>query len=373
MYELMDRMSIRVAALLAGLALSFPIELSGLFSTVAKLAVASAFLTYGLMPMVISFAKKVGAMDMPDARRVHAEPTPRIGGVALLVSVNLTLLLNFNYSIELKGICISALIVAALSFWDDLRELSAKIKLIGQMLALLVLMACNVYVTVAPETWWGMPINYLVTALWIIGITNAFNFLDGINGLAGSLAVAVCALMGMLAWHTGQLYMLLLCLSLAGAAIGFLPDNARYDRPARTFLGDVGSTYLGWIMAAVAVMGDWSSEGALKAYSAPLLIFSVMIFDMIYTTVSRISRGDVKSFRDWIEYVGRDHLHHRLMNMGCSPAQAVVVVVVLSSIMGLAALALVKGSIFTVVLLLAQSIIFYLFLTILMLWQGRRG
>lgn len=370
MYELIDRTLIRMAALLAGLIFSFPIELSGLFTTGAKLAIASALLTYGLMPMVISFANRVGAMDVPDARRVHAEPTPRIGGVALLISVNLTLFLNFNYSIELKGICISALIVAVLSFWDDLREISAKIKLVGQLLALLVLMACDVYVTVVPETWWGMPINYLVTALWIIGITNAFNFLDGINGLAGSLAASVCALMGMLAWHTGQIYMLLICLSLAGAAVGFLPDNARYDRPARTFLGDVGSTYLGWMMAAVAVMGDWSSEGALKAYSAPLLIFSVMIFDMIYTTVARISRGDVKSFREWIEYVGRDHLHHRLMKMGCSQLQAVMVVVVMSLIMGLAALALVKGSIFTVVLLLAQSIVFYFFLTALMLWQN---
>lgn len=372
MYQLMDNIVIRTVALLAGLMLSIPMELSGLFTTGAKLAIASALLTYGLMPMVIAFAKKVGAMDMPDARRVHAEPTPRIGGVALLISVNLTLFLNFNYSIELKGICISALIVAALSFWDDLRELSAKIKLIGQLLALLVLMACDVYVTIAPETWWGMPINYAVTALWIIGITNAFNFLDGINGLAGSLATAVCLLMGMLAWHTGQIYMLLICLSLAGAAVGFLPDNGRYERPARTFMGDIGSTYLGWIMAAVAVMGDWSSEGALKAYSAPLLIFSVMIFDMIYTTVSRISRGDVKSFRAWIEYVGRDHLHHRLMNMGCSPAQAVMAVVVMSLIMGLAALALVKGSIFTVALLLAQSFVFYFFLTILMLWQSGR-
>ena len=373
MYELIDRPIIRNCSLLAGLLLSLPVGLSGLFTQGAKLAIASALLTYGLMPMVIRLAMKVGALDIPDARRVHAEPTPRIGGVALLISVNLTLLFNFNYSIELKGVCLSALIVAVLSFWDDLRELSARIKLVGQLLALLVLMFCNVYVTVVPETWWGMPINYAVTALWVIGITNAFNFLDGINGLAGSLAAAVCTLMAMLAWHTGQTYMLLICLSLAGAAIGFLPDNARYDRPARSFLGDIGSTYLGWIMAAVVVMGDWSSEGPLKAYSAPLLIFSVMIFDMIYTTITRIARGDVRSFGEWIAYVGRDHLHHRLMDMGCSAAQAVIVVVGMSLMMGLAALALVKGSFFTVVLLLAQSVVFYLFLSFLMLWQSRRG
>lgn len=372
MYQLIDRTSLRVIALLIGIALSFPWELNGLFTQGARLALAASLLTYGLMPMVIHFALKVGALDIPDARKVHAEPTPRIGGLAVLISVNLTLLLNFNYSLELKGVCISALIVAMLSFWDDLNEISAGIKLVGQLLAMGVLMACDVYVTIVPDTWWGMPINYLVTALWVIGITNAFNFLDGINGLAASLAAAVSTLMAMLAWHTGQTYMLLLCLSLAGASIGFLPDNARYKRPARTFLGDVGSTYLGWMMAAIAVMGDWSSEGALKAYSAPLLIFSVMIFDMIYTTIARISRGDVKSFRGWIEFVGRDHLHHRLMGLGCSPAQAVMVVVALSLMMGLAALAIVKGTVFAAWLLIAQAVVFYMLLSFLMLQPVKR-
>lgn len=372
MSALIDHSGIRIAAFTAGLIVALPLDISGLFTQGAKLAVAAMLLAYGMMPMVIRLAHRLGALDMPDARRVHAEPTPRIGGLALLASVNLTLFLNFNYSLELKGVCISALLVALLSFWDDLRGLSARFKLVVQLLALLVLFYCDVYVTVAPNLWWGMPLNYLVTALWVIGITNAFNFLDGINGLAGSLAAIVCTLMAILAWHTGQIYMLLICLSMAGAAIGFLPDNARFERPARTFLGDVGSTWIGWMMAAVAVMGNWSDAGAWFAYPAPLLIFSVMIFDMIYTTVARIARGDVSSFRGWIEFVGRDHLHHRLMDLGCSPKQAVIIIVGITLIMGLAALALVKGSIFTVVLLLAQAVAFYFFLSFLMLRQASR-
>ncbi|MDT8375499.1 MAG: MraY family glycosyltransferase [Mariprofundaceae bacterium] len=368
----MDGTFLRVAALLTGVALSFPWPLTGLLTQGSKLAVAAFLLTYGLMPMVIRLAWKVGALDVPDARRVHTQPTPRIGGLAVLLSVNLTLFLNFNYSAELKGVCISAMIVALLSFWDDLKGLPATIKLAGQLLALGVLMASGVHVTFATDAWWGLPLEYLVTALWVIGITNAFNFLDGINGLAASLAAAVCTLMAMLAWHTGQTYMLLICLSVAGAAIGFLPDNARYRQPARSFMGDVGSTYLGWMMAAVAVMGEWSSEGALKAYSAPLLIFSVMIFDMIYTTIARIHRGDVKSLREWVEFVGRDHLHHRLMAFGCTPAQATLVVVALTFLLGLAALAIVKGTIFAVWLLLGQAVVFYLLLTFLMLRQAQR-
>ena len=366
MFNLLDQTGLRVSALLLGLVIAFPWQLQGLFTQGVTLALSASLMAYGLMPYVIQLAHQIGALDVPDARRVHAIVTPRIGGLSVIIAVNLTLLLNFNYSLELKGVCLSALIVGALSFWDDVRELSASIKLLGQVLALCVLMACGVHIDFAPDVWWGDGLEYLVTALWVIGITNAFNFLDGINGLAASLAAATCLLMGLLAWHTGQTYMLFLCLSVAGGAIGFLPDNARYGVPARSFLGDVGSTYLGWLMASVAVMGDWSSDSAIKAYAAPLLIFSVMIFDMIHTTVARIARGDVRNMREWIEYVGRDHLHHRLMDLGFSQGQSVILIVGFSCMMGLAALALVKGSIFSVWLLLSQAVLFYVILSVLM-------
>ena len=364
--QLLDYPAMRMSALVLGVLVALPWPLHGLFTQGASLALAAALIAYGLMPYVIAFAHRIGALDVPDARRVHAVVTPRIGGLAVIIAVNITLFLNFNYSLELKGVCLSALIVGALSFWDDVRELSASIKLLGQMIALLVLMACGVHIDVGFHGWWGNGLEYLITALWIIGITNAFNFLDGINGLAASLAATTCLLMGLLAWHTGQTYMLFLCLALAGGAIGFLPDNARYNTPARSFLGDVGSTYLGWLMAAVAVMGDWSSDGAIKAYAAPILIFSVMIFDMIHTTIARIGRGDVRSLRAWIEYVGRDHLHHRLMGLGFSQSQAVILIVGFSCMMGLSALALVKGTIFGVWLLLSQAVLFYIILSVLM-------
>lgn len=366
MLRIVDHTLTRNAGLLLGLTMAFPWPVHGLFTQGICLAVAACLVAYGLMPYVILLAHKIGALDVPDARRVHASITPRIGGLSVILALNITLFLNFNYSIELKGVCISALIVGLLSLWDDVQELSAAIKLLGQLAALGVLMAAGVHVNFAPDTWWGYGLEYAVTALWVIGITNAFNFLDGINGLAASLAATTCLLMGLLAWHTGQIYMLFLCLALAGAAIGFLPDNARYNTPARSFLGDVGSTYLGWMMATIAVMGDWSSEGAIKAYAAPLLIFSVMIFDMIHTTVARIQRGDVRNLRQWIEYVGRDHLHHRLMDLGCSQAQAVMLILGFSCMVGLAALALVKSPILSVWLLLGQSLVFYAVLTILM-------
>jgi len=367
MLSIFDHPFTRWLALSLGIALVIPWQVSGLLTHGMTLFAASMLLTFAMMPMLIRLAIKIDALDYPDARRVHAIPTPRIGGLAVLCAVNITLLFNFNYSLEFKGVCISALIVGLLSLWDDLKELSASIKLAGQLLAIAVLIYCDVVIQFAPDVWWGDAIEYAVTALWMLGITNAFNFLDGINGLASSLATVTCLLMGMLAWHSDQIYMLFLCLAVAGGSAGFLPDNARYNTQARSFLGDVGSTYLGWMMAAIAIMGDWSDDGAIKAYAAPLLIFSVMIFDMIYTTVARFHRGDVHNFREWIEFVGKDHLHHRLMYLGCTQAQAVVLIVSFSLLMGLAALALVKSPMITVVLLLAQAVVFYMMLSFLMI------
>jgi len=363
-----DHPAFRVAALVAGLSLALPWHAYGhLWLLGGKLVAASVLLTVGLMPAVIRLARMMGTLDQPSARRVHAEPTPRLGGVAILLSANLTLFLNFDFSLQLKGVCISALIVALLSLWDDIHKLSAGIKLVVQLLAVAVLIASGVHAELSPNLWWGTLLETVITAVWVIGIANAFNFLDGINGLAASLAAATCALLALLAWDNHKLYMLMITLAVMGSALGFLVDNARYARPARIFMGDAGSIYLGWMMASLAVMGDWSSKGPLMAYSAPVLIFSVMIFDMIHTTVARIVRGDVRNFRQWIGYTGRDHLHHRLMDMGISQPQVVLMIVSFSLMMGLSALALLQGTRFGVALLLAQAVVFYGLLTVLML------
>jgi len=365
-----DHPVFRVLSLCTGLLLANLENLSdfqGLMTHGLVLFSAALLMAFGLMPWVILFAHRIGALDIPDDhRRFHRQITPRIGGLAVILAANITLLLNFNYSLELKGVVLSGFMVAILSFWDDVKEISASIKIVGQFLAVVILMACGVHIDIAPDTWWGDGLAYAITALWVIGITNAFNFLDGINGLAASLAVATCLLMGLLAWHTEQIYMFFLCFAVAGSAAGFLPDNARYQSHARSFLGDVGSTYLGWVMASIAVMGDWSSEGALKAYAAPLLIFSVMIFDMIHTTVARIARGDIHNVHEWLAYVGRDHLHHRLMNLGCSQKQAVALIVAFSCLMGLTALALIDGPWTSVILLLTQACLFYVILSFMM-------
>ncbi len=370
---ILDRMPLRLLALVAGLVIALPWPDLSIFAQAGKVAAGACLLTYAVMPAVIHLAFRMGAIDMPDARRIHQAPTPRIGGLAVFFAVNLTLLLNFNYSLGLKGVCISAIMVVLISLWDDVLGMPAILKLAVQFAALVVLAAYGVHVEFAPDTWWGNTAEFAVTALWVIGITNAFNFLDGINGLATSLAASICLLMGLLAWTTGQDFMLLLCLAVAGAAIGFLPDNARYRHPARIFLGDSGSTYLGWMMAGIAVMGGWSDRGPLYAYAAPTLIFSVMIFDMVYTTIARIYRGDVRNLHEWIAYVGQDHLHHRLIQIGLTPAQAVVAIVALSLITGMAALTVVRSDQMTIWLLLGQGVVIFMLLSFIMVLAASRS
>ena len=370
--SVVDHRGLRLVALVLGLVLSLPWASHYLISKSIGMLLAAALLCFGLMPWVIMLARHFGAMDMPDARRVHTQPTPRLGGLGVLFAVNLTLLLNFDYSLALKGVCISAICVALISLLDDLRSVSAATKLLVQVLACGLMMAFGVHVELAPDCWWGYVLEFGITLFWMVGITNAYNFLDGINGLAAALAVAVSFLMGMLALLTGQEYMLLLCLAVAGAALGFMPDNARYRQPARIFLGDSGSTYLGWMMAGIAVMGDWSSEGPIKAFSAPVLIFSVMIFDMIYTTIARIGRGDVRSLRAWIDYTGRDHLHHRFMALGYEPVYVVGAIVAICIITGLAALSLVMDSAHVMWMLLGQAVTIYVAISTVMIHAARR-
>jgi UDP-GlcNAc:undecaprenyl-phosphate GlcNAc-1-phosphate transferase len=177
--------------------------------------------------------------------------------------------------------------------------------------------------------------------------------------------VMLCSMLFFLiAWPSRQSYLAYVTIAIVGACLGFLPYNWK---PARIFLGDAGATFLGFMIAGIAVMGSWAHNNPMVAISTPLLILGIPIFDMIYTTVSRVKNGSVRTFRQWLEYAGRDHFHHRLMHLGLSDRQMVVFVWVLNLCLGIGALVIrdtgTKGS----VLLLIQSVIIFLIIVVLML------
>jgi UDP-GlcNAc:undecaprenyl-phosphate/decaprenyl-phosphate GlcNAc-1-phosphate transferase len=318
-------------------------------------------------PGTIWLARRFKVLDIPDKRKLHGSPMPRLGGLAVLAGVLVTTLRYAPDSVAFATLLAGAAAVYLLALWDDIRSLSAAFRLSMQLLVCLTLILAGVHLTTVPprvagEAW----LNGALTSFWIIGLLNAVNFLDGIDGLAASLGFVCAALFLAVGWDTRQSYVALLTAATAGACLGFLPYN--WHRSA-TFLGDGGATLIGYLLACTAVFGTWNQRGdSFLHWSTPLLILSIPIFDMIYTTLSRIKNRQVSTVREWLEFVGKDHLHHRLLRLGLSQPRAVVFVVTLNLILGLGALVIrVTSSSVGATLLVAQSVLIFLIITVLML------
>ncbi len=208
-----------------------------------------------------------------------------------------------------------------------------------------------------------------MTVLWIIGITNAMNFFDGMDGLAAGLSAIISFFLGVVAFQTGQPFLGWVAVAMMGSCLGFLPYNFRLKGKAFIFLGDAGSTVIGFILACVAVYGDWSESSPVVALASPLLIFWIMIFDMVHITMDRILTGKVTNFRQWIDYVGQDHLHHRLAAVLGGKRKSVLFIYLMSLCLGTSAVVLRHARPVDAILLLMQATILVVLITIL----ERRG
>ncbi|MFH1569312.1 MAG: MraY family glycosyltransferase [Gemmatimonadota bacterium] len=337
------------------------------------LLLLAAAAAYVATPVAYHLAHRLGALDMPAGRKAHGEPTALLGGAAVYGAFALAVLRNFTFSVELKGVALGASLVFAIGVLDDLWEVSARLRLAGQVVAVGILIHYGVAVSFLPETWWGHAGEWLLTALWVIGITNAVNFLDGMDGLAAGCSGIGAAFFGLVALQNGQYYMLFLALPLAGACAGFLVYNFRPGRRAHIFLGDGGSTFLGFMMASLAVMGDWASgSDSMVRLMVPVLILGVPIFDMTFTTIVRVATGQVRTVRQWLEYTGRDHIHYQLEAMRTGRAGAVVIIYTLCLWLGLSALALKNTTGINALLQVAQSAIVFGLLAFFMLFVRRK-
>jgi len=305
---------------------------------------------------------------MPDERKIHKKPIPLLGGLAIYISYVVTIFLNFNFSLELKGVIIGGTIILFLGLIDDIKGLSATWKLTSQILASCTLIVCGVKLSFLPNTWWGNGGEILLTIFWVVGITNAVNFFDGMDGLAVGLT-AVCTLsFFIVAQITGQSYLGYLTIALAGSCCGFLKFNFK---PASIFLGDAGSTFLGFTLAGIAVMGGWAEKNPKVALGLPVLILSVFIFDMIYITVARIAKGTVRNFKEWVEYTGKDHLHHRLMTLGFNETQTVLLIYLITASLGIGGINLRATDDLRIYFEFLQAFFIFIIIVILML-AGRK-
>ncbi len=337
----------------------------------AYLLLLSFGLAYISTPIVHWVAHKVGAIDVPKGRKAHQMPTALLGGIAVFLAFAITVLYNFSFSEELKGVVLGGLLIFAIGLVDDLREIPASIKLIAQLAAVAILIQHGVVISFLPDQLWGDIGEWALTAFWIIGITNAINFLDGMDGLAAGICGIISVFFALVALQNQQDYMVYLAVPLVGACLGFLPYNFRPIRPAAVFLGDAGSTFLGFTVAALGVMGEWAGDHSVRLI-VPVLILGVPIFDMTFTTFMRVKSGQVRSFRQWIDYTGRDHIHHRLAALRIGNRNAVLVIYVVAIWLGLSALALDNATGLNALLQVSQSIIFFLLLGFFMVFVKQK-
>ncbi len=337
----------------------------------AYVLMAAFGISFSLTPVVAHLARRWGILDLPDPRKTHGRATPLLGGAAVFSGFVVSLVANGMVSPQLIALLSATMILFVVGVFDDWREVSAGLKLMIQLVCTAMVMSSGIVLQVLPAGWgtWSTLGNLLLTVLWIVGITNAMNFFDGMDGLASGLGAIIAFFLGAVAFQTDQPFLGWIAVAMLGACAGFLPYNLKWRGPASIFLGDAGSTVIGFVLACIAVYGDWADGRPFLSLVSPLLIFWVLIFDMVYISIDRIVTGKVVSFRGWIEYVGRDHLHHRLADvLGCR-RNSVLFIFLMSLCMGTSALMLRRAGTAEAVLLVLQALI----VVVLISFLERRG
>lgn len=300
-------------------------------------------LTDLLIPHVVRFAKKIGKMDQPDPRKVHKEPIPRLGGIAIFLGFIFSLigmeLLEpgfFSKNNQWYGILIGSILMFFLGVTDDIMNLSAKLKFVCQIMISLIAFYFGVKIIALSNPFGAMILlpewlSAIVTVFWIVGITNTINLIDGLDGLAAGVSMIAGITLFIIAIQTNQDLVAVIILALVGATIGFLRYNFN---PAKIFMGDSGSLFLGFTLATISVSGVLKLAATVTIL-LPLLILGIPIMDTSFAILRRFFTGKP------IFQPDKGHLHHRLLGMGLSQKRAVIVIYGFSSLLAGIALYLI--------------------------------
>ncbi len=323
--------------------------------------------TFATTPLVRRFAYKIGAVDVPrDKRRVHKRPTPRIGGLAIIFGF-LVAIISFNdsWTKELVSILIGVGILGVLGIIDDCKELDAKLKFVVQIIAALVVVIfgdIRISVMSNPNVFSENPyiifpqwLSITVTVLWIVFMTNAVNFIDGLDGLAAGVSAIMSMSLVFIAITYHEYEIALLGIALMGACFGFLPFNFN---PAKIFMGDTGSMFLGYMLSVLSVQGMFKSY-AVISFAVPIIMLGLPLFDALFAMLRRLLTGKNPMSAD------RGHLHHRLYDMGFSQKQTVFILYAISGVLGITSILLAEQRFLRAMLLLISVLIFLLIATML--------
>jgi UDP-GlcNAc:undecaprenyl-phosphate GlcNAc-1-phosphate transferase len=332
----------------------------------------SSLLSFLLTPIVRRIAVDFAILDQPCDRKVHKEPTALLGGLSIYIAFTTSMLANNILDSEVIGILVASTAVMIVSLVDDIKSLPARLKLVAQLAATAFVFLCGIRITVFHQHGVGEIANILLSFMWVVGVTNAMNFVDGTDGLATGLGVIISFFLGIVAFQTDQPFLGWFAIAMMGSCLGFLPYNFRHSRPARIFLGDTGSTFIGFTLACLAIKGDWAEHDPIVSICAPIMIFGVLIFDMTHTTVSRIITGKVRSFHDWVSYVGKDHIHHRMYRLFQSNKKTVFLILAMSTCLGISAIVLRNARTVDGILIIVQGIMAFIIFSAIDYQQERR-
>lgn len=328
--------------------------------------VVAFIIAFASTPFVKKLAFKIGAVDVPkDNRRMHKKPMALLGGLAIYCGFLVSVLCFAQFILPsgavnsgVIGILVGSTIIMVLGIFDDIKPLSAKFKFVIQIVAAAIPVLLNVRVFAISNPFSAdqlirLPewISITFSILWIVGITNAVNLIDGLDGLAaGVSSIASVALLSILLLQhniTGSL--IVLAAALAGACFGFLPYNFN---PAKIFMGDTGSTFLGFVLACISIQGPFKTY---VAFAVPMLVLGLPIFDTLFAIIRRLLRGQSPMSPD------RGHLHHKLVDKGFSPKTSVIILYGLSIMLAISAILMLFGGFTRAVIMIISVLIFAIF------------
>lgn len=316
----------------------------------------AALISFFSTPAVSKMAYKVGAIDVPkDNRRMHDHPIPRLGGLAIAIAFLLTTFLFGELDHQLEGVLLGAIVILVLGVLDDCMALPALPKFFVQIFAAIIVVIHGCTVRYVTNPFSSVPgdcfdlgvLSGPITVLWIVTMTNAVNFIDGLDGLAVGVSGISTATMLVIALLVAEENVAVILAGLLGACLGFIPYNFN---PAKIFMGDTGATFLGFLLACLSIQGLFKIY-AVISFAVPFLILGVPFFDICFAVVRRLARHQNPMTAD------RGHIHHRLIDMGFSQKQTVAITYILTGILGLAAVLLASSGEVKTLILIASVLV----------------
>lgn len=316
-----------------------------------------------ITPLIKKVAFYLGAVDRPNARKIHSRAMPRMGGLAVYLAFTLTVLIMQPITKPIVGLLLGGTLIMLLGLVDDIRDVSPRVKLIIQIIAAGILIAFEVKIKFITNpfgsliylNWHGIDFGILLTVLWIVGVTNAVNLVDGLDGLAGGLASIAAMTIAVIAWREGGMLVVLPAIALCASTLAFLKYNFY---PAKIFMGDSGSLFLGYMLAGMSIIG-LTKGAAVFSMFVPVLILGIPIFDTLFAIVRRFINNQPIFGAD------KEHLHHRLLAIGLSQKQTVLIIYGVNCFLG-------ASAVLITFLTTAQAFVAFLGITILVLIGANR-